>query len=96
MSIPKARERIRELADLLYSYGGVPVQVIDTLEEIEGMMYRKSPVSRAKPRIRKLTPALAEAIRATWNANPELSQLEIARIHDTNPGRVSEALNWKV
>lgn len=54
---------------------------------------RKSPISVAPERIRPLSEGVKEAVRAEHRARPHLSQLELAQRFNTNPGRISEALN---
>ena len=65
------------------------------LEAIAAKAVRKPCLRRAKPQFRKLTPEDAKRIRAFADDNPDASYLDIARACDTNPGRVSEALNYK-
>lgn len=65
------------------------------LEAIVDKSFRKPCLRRAKPRFKKLTPEDAQRIRAFADSNPDASYLDIARACDTNPGRVSEALNYK-
>ena len=65
------------------------------LDAIVDKSFRKPCLRRAKPQFRKLTPEDAKRIRAFAEDNPDASYLDIARACDTNPGRVSEALNYK-
>ena len=65
------------------------------LEAIANKAVRKPCVRRAKPRFRKLTPEDAQRIRNYADENPDASYLDIAAACATNPGRVSEALNYK-
>lgn len=93
--IPIIRKEMQLCAsEIRKSYPCSPLA--DKLECWAEDMWRKSPVSVAPKKIRKMTAGTAEAIRAEHRNNPNLSQLDLARLFDTNPGRVSEALNMKV
>lgn len=97
MSIPAAREKLLKLADrLAEGTFGKPGTAREIRQIVEDHMYRESPVRRAKPRVCKLTPELAEQIRKAAAERPEASMLELANYFGSNPGRVSEALNYKV
>lgn len=89
MSIPKAREELLALAS---KYPSHPMAgaIRDIVDE---RMFRQLPVRKAPRKIARLTPAQAEAIRAEARVRPNASQLELANMFGTNPGRVSEALN---
>lgn len=50
---------------------------------------------KAKPRLPKLTPELADKIRFMAQRYPNASQQQLATWCGTNPGRVSEALTGK-
>lgn len=54
---------------------------------------RKPPISVAPRRIRPLSDDDKEAVRQAHRRDPTRSQLELARLFNTNPGRISEALN---
>jgi predicted aldo/keto reductase-like oxidoreductase len=82
-TIPQIRVRLFELAAAL----NVP-ELATLAEETK----RRKPVMKTKPKHRGMTPELAEAIRQFRRANPQASQVEIARHFFVNPGRVSEVL----
>lgn len=65
------------------------------LDAIVDKSFRKPCIRRAKPKFKKLTTEDAARIREFANDNPDASYLDIAQACDTNPGRVSEALNYK-
>ena len=84
MSIPAARERLRELAD---EHG------IDELRDIADQMYRKTGKKRAPKRSPKLTAKQRAEIRQYKADHPDAHQQDIAEIFGVNHGRVSEALD---
>ena len=54
---------------------------------------RKPPISVAPRRIRPLTEEAKAEVRRMHRLDPSRSQLDLARLFNTNPGRISEALN---
>lgn len=86
MRIPEIADRLRELA---------PALACPELEELADELRRRPSTRVAGPRSRKMTPALAAEIRAAVAARPGATQVEIARLFNVNPGRVSEAVNGK-
>lgn len=84
ISIPDARDRLRELAD---------IHEIAELREIAEAMYRRSATRRAQTRSPKVTPEMAEEIRQYAADHPDLHQQDIANHFGVNVGRVSEALH---
>jgi hypothetical protein len=86
MRIPEIAERLRDLA----AERGLP-----ELTGLADELRRRPSGDRAPRRSQRMTDALAEQLRACWEANPHLSQAEIGRIHNVNPGRVSEAVRGK-
>jgi hypothetical protein len=84
VSIPDARARLRELAD---------VHDIDELREIADAMYRRTATRRAQVRSPKVTPEMAEEIRQYAATHPDVHQQDIANHFGVNVGRVSEALH---
>ena len=85
-NIPQIRARLRVLAD---KHG------IDELHDLADDTYRNPPVTRAKRKSAKFTPALAAKIRKYQKKNSNLHQRDIAHKFNVNPGRVSDALNNK-
>jgi hypothetical protein len=82
MRLPKVASRLRELAiNLGY----------DELDELADEIGRQSPRQRAPITSASMT----DALRALKAAEPDLSQVEIRRRFNLNPGRVSEALRGK-
>jgi hypothetical protein len=86
MRLPEVASRLRELATDLGC---------DELNGLADEMGRRSPRQRAPTSSAQMTDALREQIRAIKAAEPELSQAEIGRRLNLNPGRVSEALRGK-
>jgi hypothetical protein len=89
MGIPRAREELLALARR-YPAHPMAAAIRDIVDE---QMFRNPPVRVTRRKLPKLTPEMAEAIRAEARARPNASQLEIANLLGTNPGRVSEAMN---
>lgn len=97
MSIPTARVKLLAIASRLEEGTfGRPGTAKEIRDIVEKHMFRESPVRRAPRKLSRLTPELAEQIRKAADERPEASLLEIANWFGTNPGRVSEALNYKV
>lgn len=78
-----------ELIELSHKHG------IPRLAELAQEMSRRPPRQRAPATSTPMTPELADEIRAMRKANPKMSQMDIARSFNVNPGRVSEALRGK-
>lgn len=97
VSIPEARRQLGLIADRLEQGAlGRPAMAQEVRNIIDQQMHRESPVRRAPRKLCRMDPDTARLIRHYANNNPEASQLEIANVFNTNPGRVSEALNWKI
>jgi Mn-dependent DtxR family transcriptional regulator len=58
-------------------------------------MARRKPKTVAPARSRPITPSLKVMIRLFAANNPTMSQVEIGRAFNVNPGRVSEAIRGK-
>lgn len=86
MRLPEIAARLRELATDLGC---------DELNDLADEMGRRSPRQRAPSTSAPMTDALKAQIRAMKAAEPDLSQAEIGRRFNLNPGRVSEALRGK-
>ena len=86
MRLPEVATRLRELAIVLHC---------DELNELADEIGRRSPRQRAPTTSARMTEALRIQIRAMKAAEPDLSQAEIGRRLNLNPGRVSEALMGK-
>jgi hypothetical protein len=86
MRLPEVASRLRELAIKLDC---------DELDELADEIARRSPRQRAPITSAPMTDALRAHIRALKAAKPDLSQVEIGRRFNLNPGRVSEALRGK-
>jgi transcriptional regulator with XRE-family HTH domain len=86
MRLPEVATRLRELAIDLGC-----TELSDLADEIG----RRSPRQRAPIASIPITNALKLQIRAMKAAEPHLSQAEIGRRLNLNPGRVSEALRGK-
>jgi len=86
MRLPEVASRLRELAIQLGC---------DELDELADEIGRRSPRQRAPISSAPMTDALRAQIRAMKAAERDLSQAEIGRRFNLNPGRVSEALRGK-
>ena len=84
ISIPEARDRLREMAD---KHG------LDELRDLAEQMYRRSATRRAATRSPRVTAEIAQAIRDYADLNPGVHQQDIAEHFGVNVGRVSEALH---
>lgn len=82
MRLPEVAARLRVLA------GAHAIPELMTLaDEI-----RRRPASRAPNSSATMTPALKAQIVAHAAANPAMTQAQIGRVFNVNPGRVSVAL----
>lgn len=91
-NVPLARERLRALAEDLDTTDPAVAAVIR--DEVLPLIDRR-PYAKPRAACRTKTPdgQVAADIRAYVRANPALSTLEVARVFQTNPGRVSEAIH---
>ena len=83
MRIPEIRARLHELAD---EHG------IDELHDLAEATRRRSPLRRALPRWPRLTPDQQAAVRAAFDANPDLGVRDLGDHFNTSIGRISEAV----
>lgn len=91
--IPTVRDALEALAADMLS-GRIHSSVAGAkLKELAGSLRRKPPISVAPRRIRPLSYQAKILVRAWHRNNPDMSQLELANKFNTNPGRISEALN---
>jgi hypothetical protein len=86
MRLPEVASRLRELAIDLDC---------NELTDLANEIGRRSPRQRAPTTSAPITDALKAQIRAMKAAEPHLSQAEIGRRFNLNPGRVSETLRGK-
>lgn len=86
MRLPEVAERLRELSGELGC---------DELDALADEIARRPSGERAPATSAPMTDALRDEIRAMKAADPDLSQAEIGRRLNVNPGRVSEALRGK-
>ena len=86
MRLPEVATRLRELATDLGC---------DELNALANEIGRRPLDRRAPTTSAPMTDALRARIRAMKTAEPYLSQAEIGRRLNLNPGRVSEALRGK-
>jgi hypothetical protein len=86
MRLPEVVTRLRQLATDLSC---------DELSDLADEIGRRSPRHRAPNTSAPITDALKVQIRAMKTAEPHLSQAEIGKRINLNPGRVSEALRGK-
>jgi hypothetical protein len=90
--IPRARELIEDgLKHLDPKHPAFPY-----INHATKLLKRQSPASRAPIASEPMTPHLARRIRQHKQRHPMLTQHEIAIAFNVNPGRVSEALNFKI
>jgi hypothetical protein len=81
--VPQVRKRLAELA--------VKHQIPE-LAVLSAGLYRRKPAAIAPSSSRSMTPELAAQILAYADQHPLMTQAEIGRHFDVNPGRVSEVL----
>jgi len=86
MRLPEVADRLRELAIQLNC---------DELNLLAAEIGRRSSGQRAAATSVPMTDSLKEQIRAMKEAEPGLSQAEIGKRLNINPGRVSETLRGK-
>jgi hypothetical protein len=86
MRLPEVAERLRKLALELGC---------DELNELADEIARRPSGQRAPATSAPMTDALRDQIRAMKAADPDLSQAEIGRRLNVNPGQVSETLRGK-
>jgi hypothetical protein len=86
MRLPEVAMRLHQLATDLNC---------NELNDLADEIGRRSPRQRAPNTSIPITEAVKAQIRAMKVAEPDLSQAEIGRRLNVNPGRVSEALRGK-
>jgi transcriptional regulator with XRE-family HTH domain len=86
MRLPEVAERLRQLAIKLGC---------DELNDLADEIGRRPIRQRAPTTSARMTSAVRAQIKAMKAAEPDLSQHEIARRLNLNPGRVSETLRGK-
>lgn len=84
MRIPEIRDRLRQLAGEL---------ACPELDLLASELSRRPVRRRAAPSSAPMTDEMRDAIRAYHRAHPDRPQVDVARVFNVNPGRVSEALN---
>lgn len=92
-SIVLCRDALTALAGDIEAGRIGPSATVVALRTIVESMKRKPPISVAPKRIRPMPEADKHKCRAMHRAYPHMSQLELAKHFNTNPGRISEALN---
>lgn len=100
MRLPEVQTALRRTAAELRLFGdtrtlGGPVGLAITLEGLADAISRKPRATGAPVTSAPMTEALRARIRALHDAEPALTQHEIARRLGTNQGRVSETLAGK-
>lgn len=93
--IPQARNIINDVIDRIKAGTISGVQVCNLLDTAERLMHRAPAIRIGQATTRNLDPAEKAEVRRFAAANPSMTQLAIAAKYGTNPGRVSEALNFK-
>jgi hypothetical protein len=88
MTIPEIREALIALS----ADTRIPPDVAFTMRQLALETKRRRPRRVAVQKCTPATPKVRAAIRLFAAANPKMSQLEIGRHFNVNPGRVSEAL----
>lgn len=91
--IPQVRAEIMTLVERLETTPAPdPLEVAETLRELERRLYRRRPV-RKGPIRNRLTPEQVHDIRLLANADPDALYMEIAHTVGCSIGRVSEVLS---
>lgn len=86
MKLPEVAARLRELAQQLNCA---------ELNILAGEIARRPSGKRAPPTSAPMTDALRDEILAIKKSDPDISQAQIGRVLNINPGRVSETLKGK-
>ena len=87
-NIPRAREILRSGLNMDRNSMRIAIQCALTHMTRDPYYREAAPVKCHKP-----TPAMMRQVKHIADTNPDLSQLEIANMFMTNPGRISEILN---
>ncbi|UCR81403.1 hypothetical protein [Brevundimonas phage AA] len=96
--IPEIRRDLDRLAERILGmtpdvFATQKRSIAEQLRRLSTDARRKPPISVAPRKIRPLTDDEKIRVRAAHRSEPNLSQLELANRFNTNPGRISEALN---
>lgn len=96
--IPEVRQDMLRLATEIVSLtpenvGALKRGLASRLRRLAEDTKRKPPISVAPRKIRPLTDEEKVQVRRQHKLYPHLSQLDLANNFNTNPGRISEALN---
>jgi hypothetical protein len=96
--IPEIRADLDRLAERISGMSAVVFltqkrSIAEQLRRLSADARRKPPISVAPRKIRPLTDEEKAKVRMAHRNEPNLSQLELANRFNTNPGRISEALN---
>ena len=86
--VPKAREILQTALALHLDGADLRAAVADALQ----YMTRVYTKPKAKRESRKMTPRIADMVRAHYAANPAMSVLDLSRLFGVGVGRISEAL----
>jgi hypothetical protein len=86
MRLPDVAARLRQLAAL---HG------LAELDALASAITRRSPQHRAPVKSARMTAALSARIAQFAKDHPDMSQAEVGRRFNVNPGRVSESLRGK-
>ena len=92
MKLPEVAERLRDIAEKIAA--DRPVEAAELTDLADQCRRRPSP-ARAPRTSTPMTEELVQEIREYADANPAMSQQEIANAFGVNHGRVSEALRGK-
>lgn len=96
--IPEVRQHLMKLAEEVQNLRPENVSQLkrglaERIRRAAEDTKRKPPISVAPRRIRPLTEDEKDNVRALHKQDPTISQLDLAKRFNTNPGRISEALN---
>jgi|688.fasta_scaffold1251692_2 hypothetical protein len=87
--------RLPQVKDALIALSGephCPSDIAKRLRKLALEIPRRKPYSRGPAKSAPITAALRQKIRDFYFSNPGLTQLEVGRKFNVNPGRVSEAI----
>lgn len=91
MKLPNVAKRMREIAELIQNdHPGKSGELFELAAEIKRRSGTRAPANSTK-----MTPELYEEITEYAEANPGMSQQDIAVVFNVNHGRVSEAISGK-
>lgn len=91
MRLPEIADALREIAESKKCHKKIAAKLVELAAEIR----RRRPVKRGPVISARMTEKLAREIKYYALAHPDLTQIEVGRVFNVNPGRVSEVMRGK-